>query len=460
MTSAADVNADLSPALPDYKSPELQYSVVNFVHSQPRAHYVYPEGNITTATIPNSSDHETKFPIPKGCYNFGKSVIRYDAACTQALIALSNFWKRADMIPFISIQLRTAEGQLPVAQIMGADHYSRIVNKAETPFTDFVTNGSLAPLYPCNVEDSKNYIGDGALSGGTRSFLEPRYYQCGDDGDAAQADPMSRAIKLENFKNSFIGMDKMVYFPEPMELVIRWQHANHWFFSAVTLTGVSTEATGTVALSNIALVMQKESNKDIIAELTASVMQPPGGVPFALHVPDVTHIKMAGASGANVSVSLRLGSTHGKRITKIYAIPQNATESKHTRYDSNNVAAAKITRFQTLIDGNPIQPNAIPVDANVWGDWYLLEDKLKGTAILDQEVYRRNWFICDDFSGITEKNKLPSGEYNVVTGHPVEVGSIYELVTDNAQNVQWYFYIIGQKTLRIAPPHLGGIAFV
>ncbi len=460
MTTAVDVNALLVPSIGTYKSQELQFNSTNFEHSQPRSFTIVPDGGLTTATVPVSSDHETKFMIPQGCYNFGKSNLRFDFKSNEAKDDAKTFWIREDLLPFISVHLRTQTGQVDICNLMGVDHYHRIVSKAETPIDKFLTMSFTDALKPCDKEAKDNLVGI-TTETGSRNYIEPEYYDIA-EAKAAHS-TFYRMVRFEDvFKNHFLGMDKMLYFPEALELSIRWQAASHWGIVPATKTDATGAAdnAGTISLSNLSLIMKRESDAAVIASLTESVLRAPPGNPFVINVPDVTYIKLPGAVGTDVSVTFQLGAPHGKRIKKIFAIPINDTESKGTRYDSGNIGGAKVGRYQTLIDGNPIQPNAIPVSATSLGDWFAHRDKLSGTALSNFKIYRRNWFICDDFSGQTEDNKvMNTGEHNVVTGHPVNIGSKYELISTNAAAVQWYFYVVGQKTLRIAPAHLGGIGF-
>ena len=189
-------------------------------------------------------------------------------------------------------------------------------------------------------------------------------------------------------------------------------------------------------------------------------------MPFTLYVPVVNARKTTSFSGVGASVQIQLGSQFGTRLTKVYAIPMNNAEEKDTRYDSSNISGAKITSYQTKFNSINVQPDAISISATNFGDWMQVKDYLAGTPILSRTVHQQDWFILDDYSGITEETKklLPGGHHNVVTGRKIGLGDIFELVastgTGGTVAVKWYIYFVGQRVLRIAPLVKGGIGYV
>lgn len=459
MASSAEVNKDLPTQIPKIDAPQLDYNVVSYAHSLPRTIRILKEDGKTTDTITNN-DLEMKFKIPAGTYNLSRSILRYTWVPAAAPGTADRYiWAHADLLPIRQIRLATQEGGVIMTDLMYADHYSRIIPKAETPLNQFLTQDSMDSIYPCNELAAANFMGPTNTSG-VVNYLETKYYRIG--GNNANIAPETKSIELSTFKNTLLDLDKMVHYPEPLELTIWFRPRSHWYFLSEDANDAkdSHDATQNINLSNIELYMRQESDPTIDAECKNAVLNAPVEQPFTLYTPVVTARSMIATSGPNSSIQLQLGTGMGTRLTKVYAIPQNSNESKNTLYDSNNESKAKVSRYQTKFNALNVQPNAISVDSRE--DWFQVKHLLKGSAIMNSKIYERNWFILDDYSGITEETKsiFPMGKNNLVCGRKLQLGDVFELVTDNTSALNWYIFFVGQRVLRIAPLSKGGIGYI
>lgn len=463
MTSSADVNAVLPAAIPKLESPEIDYNVASFAHSQPRLVRILKEGGTQTATVGGSTE-EIKFTIPAGTYNLAKSMLTYAADVENDATVTWYMWFKADILPIQEIRLTTQEGGYELTKLTFVDHYSRIVPKAETPLEKYLTNDRGDVIYP-SLSATNNYPGP-SNQAAVPNALDPRYWIV---HHQALTVSQYKNIELSTFKNTLLALDKMVYYPEPLQLTVVFKDRNSWYHESKSNSrpdGADAggadrrDAQQDIKLSDIALYMKQESDPTIDAECKAAVLHAPADQPFTLMVPVTTGRKMVGSAGNNGGFQINLSSAMGTRLQRVYAIPQDASESKHSRYLSTNSMGTRVRSFQTRFNSVNVQPHAV---SSTGGEDYLhVRQLLKGSVFMGRDSYMRDWFILDDYSGITDdvESMYPPGKHNLVTGKKVNAGDIFELVTDNAVAVQWYVYIVGQRVLRIAPLGKGGISYV
>lgn len=459
MTSSADVNRDIPASIPKLDSPDISYDIASYAHSLPRMiRFLRDDGkfdNIEIGAVPE----EMKFKIPAGTYNLSKSVLSYSWEA-KGNMAAQQMWARADLLPILRVRLATQEGGSVLTELMYADHYTRIVNKAETPLVKFLTNDDRDALYPCNTLVADNKTGFGQLTGSV-NYLEPKYYRVAAAGVAPLV-AETKNVELSIFKNTLLELDKMIYYPEPLELTIWFQGRNSWYFEAKSADAADSplDASQDIKMNGLSLFVRQESDPTIDAECKDAVLNASIDAPFTLYTPVVTSRKMPTVQGFGSSMQIQLGTQMGTRLTKVYAIPQSLPESKGLQYDSSNFGALKVSGYQTKFNSLNVQPNIVNVRRDE--DYMQIKDIIKGTAIMNRDVHLQNWFILDDYSGITEETKsiYPPGKHNLVTGKKLQLGDTFELVADTGANLQWYIFFVGQRVLRIAPFGKGGIGYL
>lgn len=459
MSSSADVNRDIPASIPKLDSPDISYDIASYAHTLPRIVRILPEGGDRKVDV-GTSGQEVRFKIPAGTYNFSRSVFRYSWA-TQADAALGQA-VREDVLPIQQVILATQESGVELTKLVYADQYSRIANKAEVSFDKYITQDELDPVYPSNDLVANNVIGPIAEVASV-NYLEYKYTKIAADTKTLTG---SKAIELNAFKNTLLDLDKMIYYPEPLLLSIWFTGCGSWYQlrddAKSDLKELAADGDKDVKVADLELFMKQESDPTIDAECKAAVLNAPADAPFTVYVPVVNGRRTTALSGSSAAYQVPLGSSNGVRLTKVYATPIPAPHAANTRYDSSNAGGVKVERYQTKFNSINVQPDAVDVKNN--GDWYTVRDRLKGTAILNNAVYKRNWFILDDYSGITDETKalFPPGKHNLVTGKKIQLGDVFEIVADHPASVSvvWYLFFVGQRVLRIAPPGKGGIGYV
>lgn len=197
-------------------------------------------------------------------------------------------------------------------------------------------------------------------------------------------------------------------------------------------------------------------------------------------IPWVTQYKQSQNASVN-SVTMRITSSLGKRLLKIYWAPYNQTEQLDTAYDHNvgptdptgtilaNAAPAvqKITSFYTLVNNVRTSQYNYNVMSSSFGiaqqsfndDYDQRKNKLKGSCIFSRNEYYYNWVWCEDFTDnvpLMEKPLNPD-ENTYLDGLDITKGEIkYDIFVNqgvvapaNAVPVNYYVYILTLKELTI-----------
>ena len=155
------------------------------------------------------------------------------------------------------------------------------------------------------------------------------------------------------------------------------------------------------------------------------------------------------------TVSYLIKNNLGHHLQKIYVSAYNNVESKNTAYDHSNINGAKFSSYYTMLDQDRRTQFDITCTTAAPLDWMLHQEKMRGTAILNQPIYAYNHIVIDDFAhfpGFTDlKSAIPME--NQVAGVSLDQDRKWDFCpsTNDATPINWYTYIVLQRTLNISP---------
>ena len=210
----------------------------------------------------------------------------------------------------------------------------------------------------------------------------------------------------------------------------------------------------TIILSNISLDIAQEQNLAINAFIRESVLKGAYKVLF----PNVISFK-TNLPGSSQNIALRLDSSNGLRLQKIYHTVYNNDETKNLAYNhwnNNDIGQTpKIDDYYTELDGVRLQQDDY-VNCNTNDDYKLHKNMLKGTAIINKDVYKYNWFVCDDFTGLPplSERKYDIPDENMEVGVDLTAKELtYKFIArkPNNSNLNHYTFVITQNELTISP---------
>jgi hypothetical protein len=434
-------------------APELDYKKVAYSHPTYKLSKLLPLSGASSVTITPGSNPESQIEIPTKAHNWAKTNLVFNMN-PDATAAAYNYLFEDTLTPIRQFQVLTRGGAI-LADVNNAQNYIRIVRKKETPFADYECFDSSDRLYKCNKLQAVGTIAGlrPDNTAGTVAYVEPNYLVVG--GSATATPLIQVCFNMGAIKNCLLSYNKDIYFPEVLILRIVWGSNTKVGFSATAANTAPTAGIpfiGNVNISNLALYLAIETDKNITSALIGKVMS---GT-FSVTMPFI-YSYLATLTGTSSNVSLRFSTSHGRSIIKIIHTIWSSTEQALTAYDSSNIAGAKLTSYYTLLDGERLQeftPDC--VGTNNFDDYMLNKKFLHGSSITTRENYQYNWFHQDSFvASDIESKELPAPESNLVMGKSLENGDIkwdfYGTMASNVTAYNHYTFVIAQRVLSIAP---------
>lgn len=397
--------------------------------SKVRYHRV-PLSNVSSNSlaISLSSVNLGEFRLTGGqVYNLGKSYIAYNYT-VQATASKYNCVHEVgnDLCNWIYF----GDGfNVGLTDIQYADRYSKAVRTLRCPKDEFESldreNGSYrsGELASVNVLPfSRDGVALGTQNACTNDYDEVKYLRIAPNVN--QALTVNRFLPLSSFKDSFIGMDKNMFFPREMFLRFNTQHANRICFQAVNPSNPHISATEIASgdappkFLNLYLYLAVETNEVLIDQIKSKVMSSGlrMSIPFQYAYRFTTQ---AGATSSSIQITLT--QQFGRKLKRMLTLPFNGNgEKSEYSYDHSNVNGTKVNTVRSSLDSVPIVdyimncfnpedsinpaanwtfPNAAGTDGGSIGndDYREARLKLMGSAMSSYSEYQTNWFYCDDW---------------------------------------------------------------
>jgi|GEM_PF-5367726 len=471
-------------------SSQLDYKKETYVHPSYRLNKVLPQSGTQTFTLTPAGGNDTIFEIPAYVFNPAKSFTQFNIAPS---VNGGNFYYayKDEITPIRQLQVYTRAG-LYLCDLNEVANYTRVVWKSAIPMQEYLEydnflTGSGQGRYLTSINA---ITGTGQRVDNTAvktSYLEPAYIESGNN--ASQTPTYQIIVDNSMLANTFLALDKDILANEILIMRIVWNPTTKMYYnttSAVNPTTGPTTFAGNVTISNLALFLAVEKNKDIENQLRTQIAT--GGI--SILIPYVYTYKTNLGPSSSQTVSLRFNRGHGMRLLKIYHSLFNNNESIATSLDNaaanaftygsaydndnspNTIAgdgnSLKLQYFYTMLDNERLQE--FNLSCKNLDDYMLMKNKLRGSITQTSSMYYYNWHWIEDFSAIENDNKnkqnLESGldlttehkwdfyAYQVSTISPASgAGVTYSKASANANSGQYnhYTFAITQKLLTITP---------
>lgn len=428
----ASQSAIATPHLLDGKpvvsADSLNYRQKEFSHSSYRFN---PQYSNTFGANVNLSASQTPVTIniPPEVFNLSESFLMFTV--TLPGLAANYIWTYEDTIGEIShIQFYAGSNQY-IVDVDNLQNYGKIIFKKEQSYPEYMSQDA---LNSCGAVNNLGVLGNmrntsvipfaPAATNIVPSSLtgfEPQYFSVGTIDGAVTYNVM---FPLKMIKNTLFAMDKNVYFGQVTYMKI-------YFGPLSKIAGTSGSPLGPSVLANIAyanpvqptitqvqLMLAIESNPDIrtsmINKVASSGQQ--------LYIPYVQAYKNSG-SGASQNISIQFDIGNGRSLQKVIHSPFSSVEAGDTAYDNSNVdpllygtgaaflanIVQKVTQYYTQLNGRRLQDITIlctagytPATNTYVGpglyDYLLHKKQLRGSVMMNANIYQFNWFHCDDFA--------------------------------------------------------------
>jgi hypothetical protein len=248
-------------------------------------------------------------------------------------------------------------------------------------------------------------------------------------------------------------VDKDLYFGELLTLKVVFGPGTKIGGTAVS----ATDPTATplplavdTTVSGLTLYLACEQNESIVNMLKAKVK----AGDFKMLCQDVRGYRQ-NTSATSPTISHIIKNNLGHHLQKIYHSVYNNVETANTAYDHDNTNGIKFSSYYTQLDSVKRQQSDIVCTTANPMDYMVHQDKLRGTPILNQNIYAYNHVVIDDFAqfpGFTDlKSNVPME--NQIAGVPLDIDRKWDFcpTTSDATPLNQYTYIVRQRTLNISP---------
>jgi hypothetical protein len=479
-------------------APEIDYQQQTYSHPTYKYLQFYPNTFGQAITIGSALNQVTINLPPNECINFAKSYLTWYDSITNGTAGALTYWIHNDTVPEINRMQLQPSNSTYLVDIDYFQNYFQLSSKAETNFGEFMCRDPfLENMVPCNCLNANNLkIGSSntntAVAGsGSVNYTEPAYlYTTGSltnvaGGNNANVYNISRMLKLGDIKNSFMSIDKDVYFGGQISYLKLWIGTSDKFgFSSTNagdpITGAAllSAAATTIQMNNLTLYLAVESNELIRQDIMQQVQSE--GLRYM--IPYVQAYKNLYGASSTQQLSIQLDVNSGQAFRKIYWSLYNNTESGTLAYDHSNINysnaflgvvpfyGSKIYNFWSLLNGKRLQDitidsrigqntavaaagtmPAVPV-GSIPLDWMSLKNKLKGSVIQNSQVYQANWFWLDDFTGFSSI-MMQNGCPQIFSGIPMSAVALvygFNAYATTTYAYNHYAYSVFFKELNIS----------
>lgn len=404
----------------DLKAEATSYPTYNFQKILPL--------NTNDITITSTGGQQSIFDVSPNVYNLSKSYLTM--TLTPAAGGASNYNHLfADCLSTIQrLRLETVSG-IQLCDYQNAQNISQlfasILTKAsEMQSTDPMGVPSSAQWFEHGIPHTAAIDAEGGIlnsqrpyrassdnTKGIRFYSSPQQLYSGSAANSATP-VLKLRVPFSAFFHSVLAVDKDLYFPETLRLIIDWSPSSKLGFvstvaaSAGAPSGGTTGAmTGSATISGLEAYMAWESNQVLANAVRSAVMSSGVNLPI-----DYVRVYVNQRTGTSQHVNLRFSRIDGSRLKRVYHTAWNGTENSDTAYDHSTSTefSDKIQSFQTLVNNQPETNFVVNVATE---DFQLMKPKLKECAIgQNVHAYMYHWFWSSFYDGTEKLCDIPPTE--------------------------------------------------
>jgi hypothetical protein len=120
------------------------------------------------------------------------------------------------------------------------------------------------------------------------------------------------------------------------------------------------------------------------------------------------------------AITLQLTNGFGSHLKRILHAPFDSSDATNLAYDHQNLNGSKISSYQTMLNGAPLQDSKLSCGQPIVGGSIQMDDfrenreRLVGSALNNSLAYYMNWVHIDSWS--TPKRDGPVPEENIIEG--------------------------------------------
>lgn len=355
-----------------------------------------------------SSQIASTINLPPEVFNLSQSYLCF--TLNLPAVAGKYIWYYTDVIAPVGHIQHYCQTNQYIVDIDNANKYMKAIKK-DIPLKELMTmdpiNGLSISNSPANVVPALrngNSIGGGPAPS-SRSFTESSYFQCGALNTAVA---INLVVPLNLYRNSFLAVDKDVYYGITSYLRIYWDVLSRICYQSASnadpSAGTPEAYTGAATITNLQLMLAVENNMKIAEDVKARHL---AGLSYV--IPYVQNFKNPN-NNQTQSISLQFDLGWGITLAKVYHQVYNNTESLDTAYDcsnngtlvdgsSNAVANQKVQQYYTQLNGKREQDLTLDCtySGGVFTDYMYMKRQLIGSSIESLNAFQFNWVHVSDY---------------------------------------------------------------
>lgn len=442
----------------------ISYESIKYKHPIYRHRHLNPrEGR--TLDIPIREVISSTFEIPSGVvFNFSESYLSFTYTVKEIIQRYNcTFEDTYGMINAIKVY---DESGTYLCDLNHAQNYIKSIGKKEISMTELLCRDSgTNQIYPSNElrDSASNPRPDGYNT--TVSYLEPKYLRVGEAGDSTDVGDLVKHLNvpLSDFANTILAMNKSLYLPKKLIFEVVWGPVRKMGFITDTypldtIFGLYDDFNHPIEVKDLSFMLAVDENQENITKLSKWVNSPTSSI-FKIAIPYVTAY-MFKKEGVQQAIELKLTKDNGNRLQKVIYSPYYS-ERNGDIYNCENVGGEKVRSYQTFINDISRQDFFVRCTNPYYEDYAVNKYLMKGSSLLNREVYQYNWFHCDDFTGgiksnfsdncsdCDQKNYKLDGE-NYLVGLPIGKGLVWRIeatINSAFSDLNNYVWVVTQKEL-------------
>jgi len=450
---------------------QINYEQKLFSHPSYRMEPQYPNTFGQTISL-GTSQTPVVINIPPEVFNLSQSYINYTV--TLPASAAFTWYARQALAEISHVQFYSGNSQW-ICDLDNLNNYLDITLKKELSQEDFLSlDLSLNNIGASNVQlnaipalrnsnMTTGNVDNGPGFSSSINYLEPAYFSVSPNATAVTYNVQ---FNLGKIKNTVFSIDKNLYFGQTMYLKLYFGPVSKVAYASTGANqpsdGVKSAYLGAATIANLVLQLAVESNQSMRAMIINKVST----VGQEYIIPYVQAFKNSNSTGSQ-NISLQLDQGNGRTLVKVYHAPYNSQEQFDTMYDHCNCNNAppvagvtppqKVQVYYTQLNGKrnqDININCTSTAANgPFLDYMSHRRQLRGSILMNANIYQQNWFHCDDFSDEGPKYDQKSGS-ELISGIPMNISPLtWSFVGVTMANLafQHYTWCVFTKKLIMQP---------
>lgn len=439
-------------------SSQIDYDQKMFSHPDYKFQLV-PPNNFGQPITLGTSRVPIVFNIPAEVFNWAPTELLFKVEIPSAGVGRYTWYALQALKEISQIQFYGQNGQF-IVDIDNFQNYLDIVLKKELEREDFLTldeltgvsqNNSLVNVIPAlrNSNNTDANTPNLAAYPSSVNYTEPAYYKVTPTATALEYNVQ---FPMRLIKNTAFAIDKDMYYGNTTYLKLMFGPITKVCYSsdsnANPSAGTKLTFPFTGSIKNLQLMIAAENNASIASMIRNKVES--SGMSYI--IPYVQSYKNSNL-GLKQNVNIPLDSGAGMTLMKVLHAVYNNIEDVDLAYDHANTSAnEKILDYYTQLSSKRIQEiNLDCTSAGPYFDYMQHKSQLKKSVLSNMDVYKYNWYHCDDFTG-TEGEYTFDGNSCLISGVPLgNVSTTWTFTGASMRNstFQHHTYVVLSRKLTI-----------